>query len=296
MEDIERIEARLANIRTVEPILDALRTISIGSWQIALRQQERLHEHNARLRAVLPALIPHLPTSRQKCLPVVSTVPQRIAALVIGSERGLCGRFNAVLVEGARDYLHARAQEGCQVELLALGTRLVRLIRRRGWAVAWSGPLSVTSLPSFATARELCGRWWAAYEEGSLDAVDLLYNAYRRAGVYVPTILRLIPPELPAVSGGEVWPPPIIETDPLRLYQQAIAQQVSLHLYQVLLESAAAEHSTRFQLMESATQNAQRLIVELSQFVQSARRQAITREVQELAVGAGLLGPPLNDF
>jgi len=291
MEDIERVQARLANIRTVEPILDALRTISIGSWQMALRQQGRLHDYDARLRAVLPALIPHLSTSRQKRLPVVSTAPQRIAALMIGSERGLCGRFNAVLVEAARDYLHARAQEGCQVELLALGTRLVRLIRRRGWALAWSGPLSVTPLPSFTTARELCGRWWAAYEAGRLDAVDLVYNAYRKAGVHAPTVTRLLPPELPDVPEREVWPPPIVETDPLRLYRRAIAQQVSVHLYRVLLESAAAEHSTRFQLMESATQNAQRLIAELSQLVQSARRQAITREMQELAAGAGLLGP-----
>jgi F-type H+-transporting ATPase subunit gamma len=61
-------------------------------------------------------------------------------------------------------------------------------------------------------------------------------------------------------------------------------------LYRVLLDSAASEHSARYQLMEGATQNANRLIDELALALQAVRQQAITAEMQELAVGAGLLG------
>jgi len=294
MEDVERVQARLDNIRTVEPILEALRTISIGSWQTALKQQNRLREYEERLRAVLPALLPYLPASRRHRLPTIAAALERLAVLVIGSERGLCGRFNAALVEAAGDYVQTRTQDGCQVELLALGGRLVRLLRRRGWELTWSGSLSVTSLPSFAIAWELSRRWLAAYEARRLDAVDLIYNAHHRPGVYAPTVVRLLPPELPPVAHEEVWPPPIVETDPLRIYARVIEQWVALNLYRVLLESAASEHSARFQLMESATQNAERLIFELTQLVQSARKQAITREMQVLAVGAGLIGPRRN--
>jgi F-type H+-transporting ATPase subunit gamma len=61
-------------------------------------------------------------------------------------------------------------------------------------------------------------------------------------------------------------------------------------MYRVLLDSAAAEHSARFQLMEGAAQNSNRLINELTLALQSARQHAITSEMQELASGAGLLG------
>ena len=61
--------------------------------------------------------------------------------------------------------------------------------------------------------------------------------------------------------------------------------------YRILLSSAAAEHSARYQLMEGATRNSGRLIAELTLALQSARQQAITAEMQELAAGAGLLGP-----
>lgn len=290
MEDIERVQARLANIRSVEPILEALRTISIGSWQVALKQRNRLREYEARLLAVLQALLPCLPSDFQS-LQDLESLEARGAVLVIGSERGLCGRFNAALVEATGDYLQAHTRDGRRIELLALGGRLVRLFRRRGLEPAWSASLSVTTLPSFSIAWELSRRWLAAYEARHLDAVDLIYNVYRRPGVYAPTVMRLLPLELPSVTREEVWPPPIVETDPLRIYARVIEQWVMLSLYRALLESAASEHSARFQLMESATQNAERLIFELTQLVQSARRQVITREMQELAVGAGLVGP-----
>lgn len=296
MEDVEQLQARLDNIRSVKPILEALRTISVGNWQLALRQQTRVSEYRNHLLSILPDLTTHLPVPRERVRAPRRPLPPdspgragRVAALVVGSERGLCGAFNTALVKKTEEYLHARQQENRRVELLALGARLVRLLRRRRWELAWEGALSVTALPPFSIARDLNRRWLAAYEAERLDAVDLIYNTYDRPGVYTPIVLRLFPPEVPAVAQELSWPPPMVETDPVSLYIRLLDQWTALHLYQVLLESAAAEHATRLQLMEAATQNADRLSVELTQLVQSARQQAITQEMQALAVGAGLL-------
>ncbi len=142
---------------------------------------------------------------------------------------------------------------------------------------------------AFERARE----WHALYARGELDAVDVAYNAYQRQGGYKPTVLRLVPPTLPTIAPGAweaIWPPPVVETDPLSLYARIVEQYTALRLYELILESAAAEHSARYHLMEAALQNAGRLIDELTLAVQSARRQSITREMQELAVGAGLVG------
>jgi F-type H+-transporting ATPase subunit gamma len=69
-----------------------------------------------------------------------------------------------------------------------------------------------------------------------------------------------------------------------------IAQWTATHLYELLLESATAEHSARYELMGAATQNTDRLIAELTLVIQTARQQAITQEMQELAAGAGMIG------
>jgi F-type H+-transporting ATPase subunit gamma len=302
MIELERAQARLENIRSVQPILSALHTISLGSWQAALNQRGRVQGYVERLEALLPSVMAHLPSplspprrrggwSRRGN--AASTGGAKITAvLVIGSERGLCGRFNSAIVERAEAYL---AEQETDVELMALGSRVRRILERRGHQLAWSGALSITALPSLELARDLCCRWLARYEEHGLDAVDLIYNAYRGLGSYEPTVTRLIPPSPPFTPpasgghrGGEI--PVIIETDPLSLYTRVIEQLTATRLYELLLESASAEHAARYELMGAATQNTDRLIAELTLAIQTARQQAITREMQELAAGAGMIG------
>lgn len=307
IEETERAQTRLDLIRTVEPILNALRTISLGSWKSALKGSTSVGRYGERLTAILPLLVTHLPARRRTRLAMeLARRPPfhpfhggkeegaRVVILVVGSERGLCGRFNTAAVERAEQHLAEQETAGAQVELMALGTRVQRILQRRQRPLAWSGTLSIAALPSHALAFDLTRRWLARYEEYELDAVDLVYNAYHGLGRYDPTVVRLIPPQLPAEgqnSLGEPWPPPIIETDPLSLYVRVVEQWAAVSLYRLLLDSAAAEHSTRYQLMEAASQNAERLIDELTLVIQTARQQEVTREMQELTAGAGLIGP-----
>lgn len=292
MEDLERTETRLDNIRTVEPILSALRTISLGSWQAALKRKDSVRRYEERLTAMLPALLPHVGPPSFPPIEGDERGEARVVALVIGSERGLCGRFNATVVERAERYLAEQTAAGAQVELMALGTRVRRILRRHQQPLAWSGALSVTALPPYRLAFDLTRRWLTRYEEREVDAVDLVYNAYRGSARYEPTVARLIPPTLPTPEADALpWPPPIIETGPLSLYARVVEQWATVSLYWLLLDSAAAEHSARFQLLEASTQNIERLIDELTLAVQTARQQEITQEMQELAAGAGLIGP-----
>ena len=292
MEDLDQAQTRLDHIRTVAPILGALRTISLGSWKAALKQRASVQRYAEQLTAILPSLLPHLPSDRKTRAASQGTeAPQRVAALVIGSERGLCGRYNAAAAELAGRYLDEQRTAGFEVELMALGTRVDRILRRRLEQPIWSGTLSIAALPPYRTAFELTSRWLERYEAYDLTAVDLVYNAYRGTGHYQPTVARLIPAPLPerVSTKNAPWPPVIVETDPLSLFARIVEQQVATKLYEYMLDAAAAEHSTRFQIMEGATQNADRLIVELTMAVQTARQHQITQEMQELASGAGLL-------
>ncbi|MDY7041705.1 MAG: F0F1 ATP synthase subunit gamma, partial [Chloroflexota bacterium] len=123
MDDVELAETRLDNIRAVKPILSALRTISLGSWQSALRRRDYVRRYEERLAAMLPVLVPHVqPRSLRNPLTVLrsrhdesSPASARVTALVIGSERGLCGRFNQTVVERAERYLVEQEAAGAQI-------------------------------------------------------------------------------------------------------------------------------------------------------------------------------------
>jgi F-type H+-transporting ATPase subunit gamma len=210
---------------------------------------------------------------------------------VIGSERGLCGAFNSTLLRFAEGVIEQHEAQGIEVELAALGSRAIRALERQGREIAWSSPLPMTALPSSELANELTRGWLERYDKHELDAVELIYNAYRGSALYEPTVTRLIPPPRTPLSENEAsWPPPYIDTEPVALYVRLVMSWTTTEVYRILLDSAAAEHSARFQLMEGATQNSNRLINELTLALQSARQHAITSEMQELATGAGLLG------
>lgn len=315
-QDLERIQSRLENVRAVGPILAALRTISLGSWQMALNRLRSLQGYSDRLLTFLPVLLPHihgasgaslgsraLDAVRQR-LPFLRKAPallnptqERVIALIIGSERGLCGRYNAALVTRAGQYFADMEQRGAELHVAALGTRIIRIMHRQKRPLRWSQTLLVTRLPPFEMAFQLTRDWLRQYEAAEIDAVDVIYNVYDGPGRYTPTVFRLLPPDLPSanplVSEGEPpGTPYIIETDPLRLYVRIVEQWTAINFYTLLLTAAASEHSARFQLMESATQNVDRLVEELTQELQTARRQAITIEMQELASSAGLLDKP----
>jgi F-type H+-transporting ATPase subunit gamma len=298
MEDLERVQDRLDRIGAIQPVLSALRTISLASWRLALRQRaevQRYADHLLRAARSLPAnLLQQQPVRPRASRPLADHAPARIAVLVLGSERGLCGRFNVSAIEQAEEFLALDPPAGAEIEIMALGTRLARMLSRRGHALAWTERLSLTALPPFDLAQDLTRQWLARFERGDLDELRLIYNDYRGVGQYEPRTIRFIPLwMLVDCSNGmeEPDPEPILETDARSLQQRITTSLAAARLHEVLISSAAAEHSTRYQLMDGAAQNAERIIDELTLAVQSARQQAITREMQELAVGAGLIGP-----
>ncbi len=299
--ELKKAEGRLENIQKVKPILAALRTISLGSWQTARTRRAGLASYTDRLLALLRLLIPFVAGQRSRVRggKIGSAVSSgRLFVLAIGSEHGLCGRYSKAVIEELDVHLRERVA-GQEVELGALGTRLVRELIQSGHEPTWHQALSMTALPRYSFAYDLASDWLQRYEAGELDGVDVVYNADRGSGNYVPRTVRLIPPEFPETTvrpqqvsdpvAARMAPDPIVETDPMRLYIRIVEQLTAISLYRLLLEGALTEHSTRYQLMESATQNADDLAAELMLTVNSARRQAITREMQELAVSAGLL-------
>jgi len=286
MEDIERVEQRLENIENIEPILTALRTIAAATWRAALRRLEAAREYTRQLEEVLAIVAPQQPPSDSgRSKPAAGE-----ALLVIAAERGLCGGFNRTVLEAAERLIAEQRDQGQTLLLLTLGERAGHHFQRRGEPILRAERLPMTTLWPFARAQALAEWALDAYETGRIDGLQVLYNRYHSAVAYEPVTRRLIPP-LVAVGppGGEAWPPTIVETDAAQLQALVMTQLITVGLYLAVIESAASEQAARFRVMDGASQNSQRLIEELTLEYHQARQEAITREMLDLAVGAGLL-------
>jgi F-type H+-transporting ATPase subunit gamma len=293
MQTLAEVQARLNNIQSVKPILSALRTISLGRWQAAKKNYQAAERYQQRLLTLLPDIWSHLPPGSTKTHVPDSANAQPVVILALGSERGLCGHFNAVIVTKLKDHLATLGETAAATTAYILGQRLYRLCQQQNLPVQ-QFPFPQTNAALSHMAFTLTQAWQTEYDAAALSRVELLYNTYQGAGSYQPHVATLMPLSLPHIeddldSGS--WPPPIIETDPARLYQQVKQQVTALQLYRALLEAAEAEHAARYQRMEAATQNIDRLIEELTISLQASHRQAITQEILTLVSGAGMLGP-----
>ncbi len=91
------------------------------------------------------------------------------------------------------------------MEIMGLGSRVVRELRGAGHALSWTGALSMTTVPGYASALASVTEWLRRYEDYAIDVVDTIYNTDRGAGTYEPTVTRLIPPSFRSALAPALW-------------------------------------------------------------------------------------------
>lgn len=294
MEDLERIKDHLQNVQNVEPIISALRTIAASTWRQARIHLEAAQTYSDDLRAVLSALLPSVLKAR-KCSPLMApdgSVATKTALVVVTSDRGLCGSYNDIILDGAEAHL-AQGAAANNPLIITLGARAEKHFRSRGCAPFLAQPMPVTRVISYRAVSALARGLERLLASGMVDAIDLAYAPYRggmavRANVvrWLPITLSALPKE--ADSGQQ----PIIEGDPVRVGLGALEEWTRVQLYRLMVESVATEHASRFFAMERASDNLKELIEELTRLYHSARQHAITMEMLDLVAGSGILKPP----
>ncbi|MBS3753495.1 MAG: F0F1 ATP synthase subunit gamma [Anaerolineales bacterium] len=281
-----RAEERLENIQSVEPILNALRTVSQASMQTARRKLEGAARYGSEILELASWLPGEAPGRMQ------AGARRRTLLVVLGSDRGLCGTFNSDLVEVLSDLLAQMEEERREVEVWILGHRLKSSLDREEILVDHVEGFAEGSVPDFQRALRLAESIQAGFKEGRFGRVLILMNKRLQAERTRSEVEQLLPMKMKDVQGkAERWPPPILETDPEELRERIRKQAVEVNLYRFLLISSAAEHAARFHLLENASQNMERLTEELEMEVQLARQQAITTEMMDLIAAAGLIKP-----
>lgn len=292
----ERVQSRLNNIHAIEPLIGALRTLSMGTWQMALNKLARMQQYERYYNQILLEILPMLEEREMRKLK--KNVKQVDIAdtilLIIGAERGLCGKFNKILIQNAINWIKGQAFPSYQI--WAMGSRMIRDLERNDIEISWRKPLPLNKLASYQQSYLTSQNWLEQFENYAFNQFIVLFNQTARGGRYQFSAFKLLPYNIhhPLSIIGETevqkhWPPPIIETDPKGLYNQIVEHFIASSFHQILLKSAAAEHSTRYNLMQNAEDNAKDIIEELKQVINQERKRKITQEIQELASGAGLL-------
>jgi len=216
--------------------------------------------------------------------------PERAGVLVMSSDRGLAGSFNANLLKRAEDVFRRVRGSGVEPVLYATGKKAIGYYRFRQVPVeaSWSG---FSEVPRYDAAEEIGERLIRDFGEGRIDELHTVYTDFRSAFTFRATDKRFLPIAPEEIGRPEGGPAAeyLFEPEPAEILDELLPQYVVTKIFFALLESAASENAARQRAMAAATDNAEELIKVLTRQANRARQDEITTEIMEIVGGAEAL-------
>jgi F-type H+-transporting ATPase subunit gamma len=296
---VREIRRRIRSVKSIAQITRAMQAVAASRMR---RAQEAVLATRPYAQHAW-TLLTHLAAQRgetEEMHPLLQVRPvNRVALVLLTSDRGLCGAFNTNIIRKALDYVEALP---VPVDVVAVGRRgRDFVLRRRQSLVAEFSDLPAH--PSLADVTPITRIVLDGFLDGTYDAVWLAYTDFINTLLQESTVKRLLPltptelekqamaeyVEETEVQEGIEVPDYIYEPDPRTILSTVVPRFTELQVYQALLESFASEHSARMVAMRNATENAEALTQDLQLTYNKARQQAITSEIVDIAGGAEAL-------
>ncbi|MDX8053590.1 F0F1 ATP synthase subunit gamma [Lentzea kristufekii] len=222
--------------------------------------------------------------------------PKRAAVLVVTSDKGMCGGYNANVLKAAEQLIQLLKSEGKEPVLYVTGRKAIGYynFRRREVTASWSG---FSQTPHYVNAVEAGDALVEAFLEGTengaqgVDEIHVVYTEFKSMLSQTPTARRIAPMDVEYTGETPKGPRAVYDFEPSAeaLLGAMLPKYVKTRLFSAMLEAAASESAARRTAMKAATDNATELVRNLSRAANSARQAQITQEISEIVGGASAL-------
>lgn len=214
---------------------------------------------------------------------------ERTLALVISSDRGLCGAYNANLFRALEEW---RSNHPREIDYFVYGRKAAQYMGKRGFKVEkfiTEPPLEQMDYRNAAiTARMLQNE----FESGKYQDVVILYSAFESMAKYVPTVLPFLPVSGERLGAGEADDASgdvLLEPDAVTIFERLVPRYLETRVYNALLEALTSEYASRRFAMKNATDAANDMQKVLQGIYNRKRQENITKELLDIVGGAEAL-------
>ena len=292
MPSLKDLRNRIATVKSTQKITAAMKMVAASKLRRAQEQAEAGRPYADRMERMLTGLAAVASVAGQGPKLMAGTGKSDVhLLLVITSDRGLAGAFNATVVREARRQIRELQGRGKTVKLFTVG-RKGRDSLRRDFANLIVESVTDIGRPrlGFADADGIAIRILAMFEAGDFDVCSVVYNKFKSAIAQIITVQQLVPVAIPAVA--EATASNIVyefEPSEEQILAELLPRNLAIQIYKALLESAASEQGARMTAMDNATRNAGDMIKRLTLVYNRTRQAYITKELIEIISGAEAL-------
>ncbi|WPU95160.1 ATP synthase F1 subunit gamma [Mucilaginibacter sabulilitoris] len=291
MANLKEVRNRISSVTSTQQITKAMKMVSAAKLKRATNAIVQLRPYANKLKELLANLSASLEDGSSPYLQ--EREPVRVLVVVVSSNRGLAGAFNANVIKTANNLIaekYSKQLAAGNVSIISIGKKTQEYYQRRKYNVIGNNNDLYLDL-NFGNTSKITESIMEGFVNGDFDRVELVYNHFRNAAVQYLIAEQLLPVPKPEkqeqVKTANV--DYILEPSQEEIVEQLIPKNIKIQLYRAVLDSNASEHGARMTAMDKATENAGDLLKALKLSYNQARQAAITTELTEIVSGAAAL-------
>ncbi|MBI5885879.1 MAG: ATP synthase F1 subunit gamma [Deltaproteobacteria bacterium] len=293
MPSLKDIKRRIKSVKNTQQITKAMKMVSAAKLKRAQDEIVAARPYAEKINELTMSLASATAADSHPLL--ARHEGNRVALIVMTSDRGLCGSFNASMIRTVERYV--RESVDAELSYYFIGKRGIEYFKKRKYNIFKERPVG-GARPSYASAVEIATLVMGMYLNNEIDEVNLVYSEFKSALTQKPAIQRLLPISAAAPALAEGAQAPAEETGGIEakfepskaeVLAALLPKYVEVQVFRALLESSASEHGSRMTSMDSASKNASAMIGGLTLKYNRLRQAAITKELMEIIGGAEAL-------
>ena len=294
MSSLKEVKNRISSVKSTRQITSAMKMVASAKLHKAQGRIENMLPYQRKLNEILTNFL-RTDASFESPYTEQRTVT-RVAVVAFSSNSSLCGAFNsnvAKMLERALEDYQSLGKENSRI--YPVGRKVEEAVKKRGYVPQGSYQV-MADKPSYVEAYELAEKLMHEFVEKQIDHVELIYHHFKSMGSQVLLRENYLPIDLTQVAQEAAEDVPedarslnndyIVEPSVGELIAELLPKVLSQKIFTVLLDSNTSEHAARMLAMQTATDNANELIQDLTKQYNKSRQQAITNELLDIIGGS----------
>lgn len=291
MGNLKEIRTRITSIESTQKITSSMKLVSAAKLRRAQSSIQFLRPYSEKLNEILGDLS-GASVSMDEMPLFEKRNPEKVVLIVITSNKGLCGAFNANIVKAVNRHVednYSAQHAAGNVKLICIGKKGNEQLNKTFPVIQYNEQL--LDNPDFNEIANIGDFLTQGFLKKEIDKVDIIYNQFLNAATQRVTIENFLPIANLATEGAEQAANVdyIIEPSPQEVLEELVPKIMKTQLYKTLCDSIASEHGARMISMTKATDNATEILRDLRLKYNNARQSSITNELIEIVSGAEAL-------
>jgi F-type H+-transporting ATPase subunit gamma len=274
-QNLRQIRRKIRAIQGLQKIARAMQLVSAAKFKKAQDRLFAIRPFSDKI-SELVGNVGHSPKANHPLLQSREEI-KNTGFVLIMADKGLCGSYNSNLIKNLHEFLQKAKQN---IKFFAFGKKAIDYLAKKKFEIVFDKTRLRTDI-SMHDIKSIVNEIVSFYVDGKVDEVFILYTRFVNPLTHLPTLEKFLPIEKQEQQQEEY----IFEPEPEKFIPILLPRYIQIKFLRILLESFTSEHAARMNAMKQATDNAERLIDEMTLIYNKVRQTQITRELLDIVVG-----------